>query len=77
MERSVTLEIGNSEYLEWQSHFGSSRDWSFFFFLLLLKGQIVNIWGSVGLQLLNSAMQSESSLELYLPNGCGGVSVKL
>jgi len=48
-----------------------------FFFLLLLKGQIVNIWGSVGLQLLNSAMQSESSLELYLPNGCGGVSVKL
>ena len=61
----------------WEFNLDKRLVFFFFFFLLLLKGQIVNIWGSVGLQLLNSAMQSESSLELYLPNGCGGVSVKL
>ena len=75
MERSLTLEIGNSEYLEWQCHFGSSTGtsvWSsffFFFFLLLLKGQIVNIWGSVGLQLLNFAT-AEWKLPLTVPTKC-------
>ena len=35
--------------------FRSSTGTRDFFLLLFLKGQIVNIWGSVGLQLLNSA----------------------